>query len=398
MSAVAGTSAVAPGPLIREFFQTAPAAPALVALARFTYEPGSFFPPAAGPGPVVFHMVAGKLSFRADAPVYLKSLAKRDAVSHAVPPSTDFDVVPGDQLFVPGNTPHGVHSTGDETAAVVGFAMFPQVPPQKFPAGIAFHPLAMGMASALPPGPLAISLDRIVLTPGSTARRVSSGITLYAIESGTARAGVERGTVNVSRAASAGPFGPPETPARGSAVTLSPGDGVFMQTGSAISFANAGADDVVLLRGSAEAETSASRKAIAARYFYDVWNAGGTAVIGDVVAPDFVNRTPLAGQAAGRDGLVQFVTRWHSAFPDGNVSVDLSAAEGDRVMVRWTWRGTHRDRFLGIAATGAHVTVTGITVLRVSGGTIRESWDNWDQASMIQQMGVIHWPSAAGAR
>jgi predicted ester cyclase len=47
---------------------------------------------------------------------------------------------------------------------------------------------------------------------------------------------------------------------------------------------------------------------------------------------------------------------------------------------------------MGVAPTGNQVTVTGISINRVSGGKIAESWTNYDALGMMQQIGAIPEP------
>ena len=49
-------------------------------------------------------------------------------------------------------------------------------------------------------------------------------------------------------------------------------------------------------------------------------------------------------------------------------------AEADKVVSRWSARGTHQGEFLGIAPTGQEVTVTGIEFDQVVGGKIEQTW------------------------
>lgn len=62
----------------------------------------------------------------------------------------------------------------------------------------------------------------------------------------------------------------------------------------------------------------------------------------------------------GPEGVIQFVAAYRFAFPDSRFAVEDRIAEGDKVVSRWTARGTHRGEFLGISPTGEEVTVTGI--------------------------------------
>src|SRR5829696_4011128 len=60
-------------------------------------------------------------------------------------------------------------------------------------------------------------------------------------------------------------------------------------------------------------------------------------------------------------------------------------------------RGTHQGEFRGVTPTGNRIKVTGIGIFRFSEeGKVVESWDNFDQLGMMQQLGVIPMPEQAG--
>ena len=67
-------------------------------------------------------------------------------------------------------------------------------------------------------------------------------------------------------------------------------------------------------------------------------------------------------------------------------------ADGDRVVLRWTARGTNTGEMMGMPATGKPATVTGIIVNRLAAGKIAEGWGNFDALGMLQQLGVIPTP------
>jgi len=76
----------------------------------------------------------------------------------------------------------------------------------------------------------------------------------------------------------------------------------------------------------------------------------------------------------GPEGVKRYVAAYRFAFPDARFAVEDQIAEGDKVVSRWTARGTHRGEFLGISPTGEEVTVTGIEFDHVVGGKIEEAW------------------------
>jgi predicted ester cyclase len=75
-------------------------------------------------------------------------------------------------------------------------------------------------------------------------------------------------------------------------------------------------------------------------------------------------------------------------------------AEGDQVILRWMWHGTHTGDLLTpmmrLHATGKQVTVTGITIFRVASGRVVETWNQSDRLGMYQQLGLIPVPEPVG--
>jgi steroid delta-isomerase-like uncharacterized protein len=134
---------------------------------------------------------------------------------------------------------------------------------------------------------------------------------------------------------------------------------------------------------------AADNKAIVRRYIQEAFNGGNLGIVDELIASNFVDHAGTPGLAPGREGQKQFVAMYRSAFPDLRTTIEDMVAEGDRVVTRWTARGTHSGPLMNIPATGKQVTITGITINQVSGGTIVAGWNNFDQLGMLQQLGVI---------
>ncbi len=75
--------------------------------------------------------------------------------------------------------------------------------------------------------------------------------------------------------------------------------------------------------------------------------------------------------------------------------VDDVIAEGDKIVVRWTWRCTHKGEFMGIPATGKRATVTGMAIYRVAGDKCVERWVELSLLGLLQQLGAVPKPGAA---
>jgi steroid delta-isomerase-like uncharacterized protein len=135
-----------------------------------------------------------------------------------------------------------------------------------------------------------------------------------------------------------------------------------------------------------------ANKAIARRNFEEVWNEGKLAAVDEIIAANHVNRDPANPGVSGPEGFKQLVSMYRSAFPDTHFAIEAQIAEGDKVVTRWTARGTHQGELMGIPPTGKQLAVTGMTIDRIVGGKIAESWANWDTLGLMQQLGVVPMP------
>ena len=129
-------------------------------------------------------------------------------------------------------------------------------------------------------------------------------------------------------------------------------------------------------------------KALVRRMFEEVWNQGNIARIAEFYSPAHVEHTS-SGPVRGQEGYKQYVMIYRTAFPDAHYTVEDQLAEGDKVVTRWTARGTHQGPLMGIPPTGKQGTVTGIGIARFEGGKIVEAWVELDALGMMQQLGVI---------
>ena len=63
--------------------------------------------------------------------------------------------------------------------------------------------------------------------------------------------------------------------------------------------------------------------------------------------------------------------------------------EADKVVIRWSFTGTHKGELMGIAPTGKPVAFTGISIMRVVDGKIVEAWEEGDSLGLMQQLGLV---------
>ena len=134
---------------------------------------------------------------------------------------------------------------------------------------------------------------------------------------------------------------------------------------------------------------SEENKAVVNRLYEKVWSQGNMAVIDELVADNFVGHSQPAEIPNTREGFKIFAGMYLKAFPGMKMTVDDIITEGDKVVARWTAVGKHKGELMGIPATDKDVTVTGISIDRIAGGKIVESWGEFDLAGMLTQLGVM---------
>ena len=105
--------------------------------------------------------------------------------------------------------------------------------------------------------------------------------------------------------------------------------------------------------------------------------------------PNFIDHSPGEPKPQTREELVQSFRELYASFPDFRQTIEDIIAEGDKVVTRFTLRGTHKGNFLGIPATDKEITQTDIVIFRIAGGKIAEAWEECDMMSVMQQLGAI---------
>jgi steroid delta-isomerase-like uncharacterized protein len=137
---------------------------------------------------------------------------------------------------------------------------------------------------------------------------------------------------------------------------------------------------------------SEENKALINRFIEEVLNNKNLAAADEIVPDAFVELDPLPGQEPGREGLKRILAVIFAAFPDYRWTTEEQIAEGDKVVTRFTWRGTHRGEFMGVPPTGRQVAVKGVVIDRVVGGEWKDSRILMDDLGLMRQLGVAPAP------
>ena len=121
-------------------------------------------------------------------------------------------------------------------------------------------------------------------------------------------------------------------------------------------------------------------------------NSGNLDAADQYFAQDFVDYTAPAGQPKGLAGFKSYITTLRGAFPDLHYTVEDVVAEGEKVVVRITARGTMTGHFQEMKATGKTAIWSEIHIGRLVDGKVLEHWATIDQLGMLQQLGLVATP------
>jgi predicted ester cyclase len=125
-------------------------------------------------------------------------------------------------------------------------------------------------------------------------------------------------------------------------------------------------------------------KAIVRGYMNEVINKGNLNSF-DIY---FSERVLFNNSEGLKQGLTSMLRSMRGAFPDFHLTIEDQIAEGNKVITRVTFRGTHQGDYRGIAPTGKQIKYSGIAIDRIVDGKVVEMWHVADTCGMLQQIGM----------
>lgn len=134
---------------------------------------------------------------------------------------------------------------------------------------------------------------------------------------------------------------------------------------------------------------SEANKAVVRRLYEEVFEKGNLTLTDELFSPAYVRHDPALPEVRGLAGARQLCIMIRTAFPDMHCTLEDMVAEGDKVVLRWSVRATHQGEFMGVAATGKPVTLSGTETWLVRDGKLQEEWPHWDALGFLQQLGIV---------
>jgi predicted ester cyclase len=130
------------------------------------------------------------------------------------------------------------------------------------------------------------------------------------------------------------------------------------------------------------------------RRFVDEYQTGADErAFAELLHPDVLDHSRPPGIASGADGVRQQFDGFRAAFDGFRAEILDQIAEGDKVVTRKVFRGSHSGSFNGVEPTGAEVEIHVIDIVRVQDGRIVEHWNCVDRLGLLAQLGALPVPA-----
>jgi predicted ester cyclase len=136
---------------------------------------------------------------------------------------------------------------------------------------------------------------------------------------------------------------------------------------------------------------SERNKALARRWFEEVWNQARETTIDELFSADGVAHGlgDSESDVHGPTEFKSFAANMRGSIPDIHIQLEDILSEGDRVAMRIRLQGTHAGKGLGVMPTGRNISIQGIVIIRVVEDQIVEGWNSYDQLGLLRQIGAL---------
>jgi steroid delta-isomerase-like uncharacterized protein len=136
-------------------------------------------------------------------------------------------------------------------------------------------------------------------------------------------------------------------------------------------------------------------KDLVRRYIEEVLNTGAVELVPHFIAANHVNHNDPTGGCDGIAGMQRHIEVFRRTYPDIRVTIEDQIAEGDFVVSRLTYQGTHQGRWLGLQPTGKPITLKGAKIVKLRDGLIAESWGFFNTLEALREIGALRFPGEA---
>ncbi|WP_338729237.1 ester cyclase [Haladaptatus sp. DJG-WS-42] len=126
------------------------------------------------------------------------------------------------------------------------------------------------------------------------------------------------------------------------------------------------------------------------RFNDEVFNGRNYDLLDELMTDDIVvHETSLPDEIKGREAFKAYLQLFHESFSDLKATIEDQIVEGDKVVTRYTYNGTHDGEFMGMPATNRTAKISGIVINRMEGDKVAETWASADFLGLMQQLELI---------
>jgi steroid delta-isomerase-like uncharacterized protein len=130
-----------------------------------------------------------------------------------------------------------------------------------------------------------------------------------------------------------------------------------------------------------------SNRANVERYFEELINKNQLNLADEMMTRDIFYHGPI-NVVQGLAAVKVWLQEWKTAFPDCTYTVEYVVSDGQRAMCRTVLRGTHRDKFRGVAATDRRIVLPTAFGMQFSDDRIKDIEAFYDTRLLFEQLGV----------
>jgi len=124
------------------------------------------------------------------------------------------------------------------------------------------------------------------------------------------------------------------------------------------------------------------------REVFNAIDSGDLVKLGNLLSEDFALYPPGSQQPWRKETLYQARNKHFAAFPDWIHKIEIMVAEGDKVAVKLTQYGTHKNQYKGIEPTGKSVIVSATNIMMIVNGKVKDWWALEDNLGLMTQLGM----------
>ncbi len=131
---------------------------------------------------------------------------------------------------------------------------------------------------------------------------------------------------------------------------------------------------------------SEENKAIVQRIVHEIWNGANLNLADELISPDYVDSVAGSDTPVGPEGFKDAVNGVRDAFPDFAITINDMISEGDKVVLVWTFIGTHKGELMGIEPTDKLIEFDGIYLYRFIDGKLVQRSGIRDMFKLMGQL------------